>query len=309
MRRTTGTYGPGRALRRSVVLAGAVALPVGVTACTDDDPARVMEPTIAELAATTPQLSTLAAALEAAGLTSTLAGEGPFTVFAPVDPAFQALGQDRIGRLLSSENRALLTKVLTYHVVPGEILASGLRDGATVATVEGSSLTFDLSGEPRVNGVRIIGTDIRASNGVVHLIEGVLTENLDIVDVATVEGFDALVEAVRAAGLEETLRTDNGGAGFTVFAPTDAAFSALGQVPSDPAVLSSILLYHGVGAQVFSTDLSDGQVVTTLQGGTFTVDLTSGVTLMGAQNDASVVAADVAASNGVIHVIDAVLLP
>ncbi len=302
-------FGARRALRRSLVVAGAVALPVAVSACSDDEPASVVQPTIAELAATTPQLSTLAAALDAAGLTSTLAGEGPFTVFAPVDPAFQALGQERIGRLLAAENRALLTKVLTYHVVPGEILASDLRDGAMVASAEGSPLTFDLSGEARVNGVRIIGTDIRASNGVIHLIEGVLTDNLDIVDVATVEGFDALVGAVRAAGLEETLRTDNGGAGFTVFAPTNGAFAAVGQVPSDPGVLSSILLYHGVGAEVFSTDLSDGQVVTTLQGGTFTVNLTGGVTLMGAQNDARVVATDVAASNGVIHVIDAVLLP
>jgi len=298
-----------RASRRMALLGVTASLTFLATACGEDDPIVATEPSIAELASTTPQLSTLTAALAAADLVATLEGPGPFTVFAPVDAAFDALGTQRIARLLDPANGDLLEKLLTYHVVPGEILAADLSTGASVTTVQGTSLTFDLTNGARVNGVRIVATDIQAGNGVVHLVESVLTQHLDLIDVATVEGFGTLVGAVRAAGLEATLRTDNGGAGFTVFAPTNAAFAAVGALPTDPTALSQILLYHGVGARVPSSALTNNQIVQTLQGGTFRVDLTGGVFLRGARNDATVVLADVAASNGIIHVIDAVLLP
>ena len=256
--------------------------------------------------------STLVSAVEAAELVETLRsdndGEG-FTVFAPVNSAFAALPPEQLDRLLDPANQGLLQKVLTYHVIPGEVRAADLMDGQTVTTVEGTEVTIDLDGGPSVNGADIIATDIETANGVIHLIDGVLTENLDVVDVATLNGFETLVGAVQTAGLEATLRTDNGGAGFTVFAPTDEAFAALDAIPTDPAVLADILLYHVVGATVESGDLSDDQVVTTLQGGTFTVDLQGGVFIEGAQNTVEVVLTDVPAENGVIHVIDAVLLP
>jgi uncharacterized surface protein with fasciclin (FAS1) repeats len=256
--------------------------------------------------------STLVAAVEAAELVETLRsdndGEG-FTVFAPVNSAFADLPPEQLDRLLDPANQGLLQKVLTYHVIPGQVRAGDLVDGQTVTTVEGAEVTIDLDGGPSVNGADIIATDIETANGVIHLIDGVLTENLDVVDVATLNGFETLVGAVQTAGLEATLRTDNGGVGFTVFAPTDEAFAALDAIPTDPSVLADILLYHVVGATVESGDLSDEQVVTTLQGGTFTVDLDGGVFIEGAQNTVEVVLTDVPAENGVIHVIDAVLLP
>lgn len=279
------------------------------TAGCEDDGAQVEVPTIVELASETPELSTLTAAVVAAELEDDLSGSGPFTVFAPVNSAFGALDAAQVERLLAPENRALLRKVLTYHVVPGAIYAADLTDGAEVTTLEGTTLTIDLGGEARVNGARIVATDIAASNGVVHLIDGVLTENLDIVDVATLNGFETLVTAAVAAGLAEALRGEGSGAGLTVFAPTEAAFAALGEVPSDPAVLANVLLYHVVDGVVPSTALSDGQVVPTLQGGTLTVDLDAGVRIVGSSNAVEVVLADVPAANGVIHVIDAVLLP
>jgi len=122
-----------------------------------------------------------------------------------------------------------------------------LTDGAMVTTVEGTDVTIDLSGAtPRVNGANIIATDIVVGNGVIHLIDAVLTENADLVDVAMINGFSTLVDLVDEAGLVPTLRGDNGGAGFTVFAPTDAAFAALSAVPTGQALVD-VLTYHVVG--------------------------------------------------------------
>lgn len=285
---------------------------LGLTACDsndDDSEAR----TIVSVAQDTPQLSTLVTAVVAADLDDDLAGEGPFTVFAPVNSAFADLGQETVDRLLEDGNQALLQKVLGYHVVPGRILAADLEDGQTVTTLEGSDLTIGLTGGATVNDVNIVDTDITADNGVVHLIDGVLMGNLDIVDVATAQGFPTLLAALDAADLTDALRADGP---FTVFAPTEQAFAdllaAFGVTAEELLArddLADILTYHVVAGEAFSTDLTDGQVLTTLQGGTITVDLSGGVSLVGANNTVSVVAADVDASNGVIHAIDAVLLP
>jgi len=266
---------------------------------------------IVERAILTSETQTLVAAVAAGDLVSTLKGDGPFTVFAPVNAAFAALGTDKLEVLLDPANQALLQKILTYHVIAGDVRAGDLVDGATVATVEGTGVTIDLSGAtPRVNGANIIATDIVTENGVIHLIDAVLTENADIVDVAILNGFDTLVSLVAQANLVATLRSDNNGAGFTVFAPTDAAFAALTAVPSGQALVD-VLTYHVVGATVGSGDLSDGQIVTTVEGSTFTVNITgSAVTLTDANGGTvNVVLTDVPAANGVIHVIDGVIIP
>jgi hypothetical protein len=156
-----------------------------------NDPITPAPGTIVEVAANAPELSTLVSAVQAAELTATLEGPGPFTVFAPVNSAFAALEPAQVERLLAEGNRSLLQKVLGYHVVPGRIRAADLTEGATVTTVEGSRLTIRLGGGARVNGAAIIATDIEASNGVVHLIDAVLTDHLDLVDVAVLNGFDA----------------------------------------------------------------------------------------------------------------------
>ncbi len=254
---------------------------------------------------------TLVAALAAGELVTTLRGTGPFTVFAPVDAAFDALGTDQLDILLDPANIDLLQKVLTYHVVPGELRAADLVDGSDLATVEGSTVSIDLSGSaPMVNGAEIVATDIVAGNGVIHLIDVVLTDHADIVDVAVLNGFSTLVDLVGTAGLEATLRSDNSGNGFTVFAPTNAAFAALTAVPMGQDLVD-VLTYHVVSGTVFSGDLSDGQVVPTVEGTTFEVGISGSDVMLtdGSGNTVDVVLTDVAASNGVIHVVDAVLLP
>ncbi|MCU0648031.1 MAG: fasciclin domain-containing protein [Gemmatimonadaceae bacterium] len=264
----------------------------------------------AQRATITPELSTLVSALTTAGLASAVAVPGPITVFAPVNSAFAALPADQIERLLAPANRALLTKVLTYHVVAGRALSTGLTNGQRVVTLSGDTLTVSTQGGVRINNARVTTADIITSNGVVHLLDGVLTENLDIVDVATLRGFSTLVGAVQTAGLTTALRA-NSTAGLTVFAPTNAAFTALGNaVPSDPTALSNILRLHVIGARALAASLSNGQRLTTLQGATLTVNIAgTAVSLTGPSNTVRVTATDVPARNGVIHVIDAVILP
>lgn len=266
---------------------------------------------IVERAIITDETQTLVSAVVAGDLVATLQGPGPFTVLAPINAAFDDLGEDMLNVLLDADNQALLQKILTYHVIPGDVRAGDLTDGMMAETVEGSEVTFDLTGAvPMVNGASIIATDIVVGNGVIHLIDGVLTENADIVDVALLNGFPTLVDLVIEADLEATLRGDNMGDGYTVFAPTEAAFAALASVPTGQALVD-ILTYHVVAGTVGSGDLTDGQVVTTVEGTTFTVNIDgSDVTLTdGSGAMVSVVLTDVPAANGVVHVIDAVLMP
>lgn len=296
--------------RRALVALTLPVLASTLVACSDDDdtPTAPALQTITQTAAATAQLSTLVTALQAAELTTTLNGTGPFTVFAPVNSAFSALPSDVVTRLLETGNRAILTKVLTFHVVPGRITASQLRDGQTLTTVEGTALPVSVAnGVVTVGGARVTTADVEASNGVVHLIDGVMLGSLDIVDNAIIRGFSSLVSAVQAANLVTPLR----GGSLTVFAPTNAAFAAIpGGAPSDVATLTRVLQLHVVGSRALSSQLSNGQQLPTLLTGTsLTVGLTGGVRVTGPRNFASVVAADVVAKNGVIHVIDTVLLP
>ncbi len=267
---------------------------------------------IVQRASVTAETATLVDAVVAGELVSTLQGEGPFTVFAPINEAFEALGTATLEALLDPANLTILQDVLTYHVIPGKVMASDLTDGAMVATVEGGDVMIDLSDPmmPMVNGAKIIATDIVTENGVIHLIDSVLDDNLNLVDVAVVNGFSTLVDLVAQQGLADALSAP--GAGLTVFAPTNEAFAALAAVPSGQA-LTDVLTYHVVDTKVASGDLSDGLQVTNtlLAGGAFTVNISgSDVTITdGSGNTVNVIITDVPASNGVIHVIDAVLIP
>lgn len=286
---------------------------LAAAACDDDDPvAPVVTDDIVDIVVSTAGVSTLKTAVEAAGLVPALQGVGPFTVFAPRNEAFDALGADVIQALLDTDNADLLAEILTFHVVPGvAAFSSGLTDGQTVTTLQGEQLTIGVSGSTvTVNGATVVTADVEATNGVIHIIDAVLVPEVDIVDVAVLNDFPTLVELVRTAGLEATLRSDNGGAGFTVFAPTEAAFAALPAVPTGQALVD-VLTYHVVSGTVGSGDLTDGQVVTTVQGESFTVNISgSSVTLTDqGGNTVDVVATDVPASNGVVHVIDGVILP
>jgi uncharacterized surface protein with fasciclin (FAS1) repeats len=138
-----------------------------------DPEAPMSDPDIVEIAATTEGFSTLVAALSAADLVETLQGEGPFTVFAPTDEAFAALPDGLLDSLLEPENSELLTRILTYHVVAGDVRSGDIEPGA-VTTVEGSDVTLDTADGVTVDGANVIQADIVASNGVIHVIDAVI---------------------------------------------------------------------------------------------------------------------------------------
>lgn len=272
---------------------------------------------IVETATATESLSTLVSALQAGELVETLNDEGPFTVFAPTNDAFAALPEGTLDNLLKPENKEQLQAILKYHVVAGNISSSALSNGQKAATVQGEEITVDLSDGVKINGATVTSADISTANGTVHLIDQVILppsmtaeEPKTIVDLAVgTESLSTLVAAVQAGGLVETL---SGEGPFTVFAPTDEAFAALPEglldnllKPENKDKLVSILTYHVLGAKVMSTQLSDGQKAATVQGEEITVDLSDGVKISGA----TVVAPDVEASNGVVHVINQVILP
>jgi uncharacterized surface protein with fasciclin (FAS1) repeats len=259
--------------------------------------------------------TTLAAALTAADLVTTLKGAGPFTVFAPTDAAFAKLPPGTVDNLLKPENKAMLQSVLKYHVVAGKVLAADVVKLTKATTLQGSDVAITVSGGAvKVNTANVTMTDILASNGVIHVIDTVLLppEPLkDIVDAAVAAGsFKTLAAALTAADLVTTLK----GAGpFTVFAPTDAAFAKLppGTVdnllkPENKAMLSAILTYHVVAGKVLAADVVKLTKAPTVNGKDVTVTVNGAAVKV---NNANVTMTDILASNGVIHVIDTVLLP
>jgi transforming growth factor-beta-induced protein len=271
---------------------------------------------------------TLVAAVQAAGLVDTLKGEGPFTVFAPTEEAFAALPAGTLEQLLA-DPQGQLTQILLYHVVPGKVMAADVTDGLEATTAQGSPVQFMVGdGMVMINDANIVSTDIEATNGVIHVIDKVLLPPAEataadaeeappaaaagtIPEVAAGAGsFTILLAAVEAAGLADEL---SGEGPFTVFAPTDEAFAkipadTINALLADPqGQLTQILLYHVVPGNVMAADVADGLEAETLQGAPlmFTVGADGSVKI----GDVNVVATDVAASNGVIHVIDAVLMP
>ncbi|MBL8090134.1 MAG: fasciclin domain-containing protein [Anaerolineales bacterium] len=265
------------------------------------------------------RFTTLVAAVEAAGLVETLKGEGPFTVFAPTDDAFAALPEGTVESLLLPENKQQLTDILLYHVVSGKVMAADVVGLTSAPTVLGQDIAINVDmGNVYLNeSVKVIITDIETSNGVIHVIDAVLLppaaeESNTIVDVAVADGrFTTLVAAVQAAGLVETLQ---GEGPFTVFAPTDDAFAALpaGTVeslllPENKQQLTDILLYHVVSGKVMAADVVGLTSAPTVLGKDITITVKDGKVFL--NDTVQVIITDIETSNGVIHVIDAVLLP
>ena len=265
------------------------------------------------------RFTTLVAAVQAAGLVETLKGEGPFTVFAPTDEAFAKLPAGTVEDLLKPENLETLQNILLYHVVPGKVMAADVTALASAETASGQTVAIKTDmGNVYINDAKVVITDIETSNGVIHVIDAVLlppAELTDVVDTAVADGrFTTLVAAVQAAGLVETLK---GEGPFTVFAPTDDAFAKLpaGTVedllkPENLETLQNILLYHVVPGKVMAEDvvMLDGQMVdTALEGKQIAISVKDGKVYL--NDSAEVIITDIETSNGVIHVIDAVLLP
>ncbi|HOZ37622.1 MAG TPA: fasciclin domain-containing protein [Anaerolineaceae bacterium] len=263
------------------------------------------------------RFTTLAAALGAAELVDTLKGEGPFTVFAPTDDAFAKLPEGTVETLLLPENLDQLKSILLYHVVSGKVPAADVVTLTSADTVLGEAVTIKVDmGKVYLNDtVEVIITDIEASNGVIHVIDSVLlppAKLSDIVDTAVADGrFTTLAAALGAAELVDTLK---GEGPFTVFAPTDDAFAKLPEgtvetllLPENLDQLKSILLYHVVGGKIMASDVVTLTSADTVLGEAVTIKVEDGKVYL--NDTVEVIITDVEASNGVIHVIDAVLLP
>jgi transforming growth factor-beta-induced protein len=217
--------------------------------------------TIVDTAKRAGGFETLLAAVDTAGLTETLMGTGPFTVFAPNDAAFTELGHT-VNDLLKPENRGLLTDILTYHVVPGEFQAADVLRRNNLGTVNGQRLNLGLlEGDLFVQNAQVIATDVDASNGVIHVIDTVMQPTSDnLVEVAAGAGkFELLLAAAQAAGLVESLV---GEGPYTVLAPTDEAFRALGSQlddllkPENRGTLRRILSYHVIPGRAYADQAS-----------------------------------------------------
>jgi uncharacterized surface protein with fasciclin (FAS1) repeats len=256
---------------------------------------------------------TLVAAVKAAGLAQTLKQPGPFTVFAPTDEAFQDLPAGTVESLLKPENRDQLSAILTYHVVPGRVSARQAFGLDNAATVNGQRVSIARrDGKLSVGGASIVATDINCTNGVIHVIDRVLLPEQNRIPASANQAgqFKTLLAAVSAAGLAEVL---DGSGPFTVFAPTDDAFKALpeGTVetllkPENKQKLVDILKYHVVSGRVYAEQAAQASKASTLLGPVVETSVTAdGLRI----NEALVVKADLETANGVIHVIDSVLLP
>jgi transforming growth factor-beta-induced protein len=264
---------------------------------------------IVDIAVEDGRFTALVEAVQAAGLVDALKGEGPLTVFAPTDDAFAALPEGTLAALHSDVSA--LSNILLYHVAAGKFMAADVLASDSLLSLQGQYVNFSLDMDKvMIDNAQIILTDIEASNGVIHVIDAViLPETRDIVDIAVEDGrFQTLVAAVQAAGLVDALKADGP---LTVFAPTDDAFAALpeGTVEAlleDIPTLTNILLYHVVDGKVMAADVVELSEAETLLGENVSIMVEDGKVMI---NESQVIITDIEASNGVIHVIDAVLLP
>ena len=271
------------------------------------------EATIVETAVEAGSFNTLVAAVQAAGLVDTLQGEGPFTVFAPTDEAFAKLPEGTVESLLQPENRDQLIAILTYHVVAGDVRAETVVGLDAATTVQGQRVDITVAdGSVSVDDATVTAADIVCSNGVIHVIDSViLPETRSIAEIAVETGnFETLVAALGAADLVDTFA---GEGSFTVFAPTDDAFAKLpeGTVesliqPENRDQLIAILTYHVLDGAVYADQALEAGAATTLQGSNVEITVRDGKAYV---DGAQILITDIEASNGVIHVIDAVILP
>ena len=271
--------------------------------------------TIVQTAVAAGQFTTLAALLQQTGLAETLSGPGPFTVFAPTDAAFAKVPPETLRALAADP--AKLRQVLLYHVVSGAVPAADVVRLTGAKTLNGASVTIKIAdGTVKVDGATVTATDMMASNGIVHVIDTVLIPKAapaatpkNIVQTAVAAGqFKTLASLLKKAGLAGTLQ---GRGPFTVFAPTDAAFAkvpkaTLAALGKDRAKLRAVLLYHVVKGKVTAKQVVKLRSAKTLNGQSVQIRVRGGKVAVGG---ATVTSADVAASNGVVHVINKVLIP
>ena len=289
-----------------------------LTSCSeDDDPEIIESQTIVDIASDDDQFSTLVAALQRTNLVATLEGTGPFTVFAPTNDAFNQLGVD-----LATISDADLTNILLYHVLGGSIASTDLGEGQTYASTAAAagpngtalSVLIERQGSSvSINGeINVTTANVNASNGIIHIVDKVI-QPLDIVGHAIAnENFTSLVSALSSAP-GDLVNVLGGQGPFTVFAPVNSAFDAIADVVATltPEQLATVLTYHVIaGSNVLSSDLSDDMAVMTVSGQEFTVDLDSNAAIIDQSGATTqIIFTDVQATNGVIHVVENVILP
>jgi transforming growth factor-beta-induced protein len=262
------------------------------------------------------QFKTLASLLQSAGLVDTLKGPGPFTVFAPTDEAFAKVPKATLDALAADP--AKLKAVLLYHVVAGSVPASEVVKLTSAKTVNGANVAIKVSGGTvMVNGAKVTSADVKASNGIIHVIDSVLLppaaapKPQNIVKTAVAAGqFKTLTSLLQKAGLVKTLQSGK----WTVFAPTDAAFAkvpkaTLASLGKNPTLLKKVLLYHVAKGSVPASKVVklNGKSVATMAGSSVKVKVSGGNVFLNGKT--KVTKADVKASNGVIHVVNKVLIP
>jgi uncharacterized surface protein with fasciclin (FAS1) repeats len=304
-------------------------LVIGFSSCKkDDDP--VVTNTITDVVVATPSFSVLEEAVVKANLASTLSGAGPFTVFAPDNGAFSSAGIT--SATVATLTPTQLSDLLLYHTIGSKILAASVPAGpnAKVITAGGDSVFVTRNGSGvYVNGIKVAVADVAADNGVIHQLTKALNKpsgNIVATAQAAGSGLDSLVKAIvranNAPGGDPTLIATLSSANLTVFAPTNAAFTqvlgalSLTDINNIPvATLLAVLRYHVVGGRAFSSDLANGNL-TMLAGGNTTINLTNGTgggpTIKGngnGTNNSNIVGTNIMCRNGVVHVIDRVLLP
>lgn len=299
-----------------------------LTSCEESRDDMETPKSIYELASTDADLSNLKAAIDKAGLASTLSASGSFTVFAPSNAAFsQFLAENGFASLNDVPNAAL-KEILLNHVLATKVMAAQVTTGYVSTLAKGNassaknlSMYINTDSGVKINGISTVTkTDISASNGVIHKVDKVIGLPTVVTHALANPNFSSLVTALTRSDMPNFAAILSGttNSPFTVFAPTNAAFTSLltelslpnlGAVPT--STLENVLKYHVVaGANVLSTDITNNMNVTTFQGGTFKITTTGGVKITDANNRVSnVIATDVQCSNGVIHAIDKVLLP
>lgn len=299
------------------VLAGALA-PIVFSANNNGNTATVSAPKdVVDTAVSAGSFKTLVAAAQAAGLVETLKGPGPFTIFAPSDDAFAKLPGGTVESLLKPENKQQLVDLLTYHVVPGKVMSTQAVKTDFAGTVQGQALRLQVvelgkdKSALQVDGAKVVKADIDCTNGVIHVIDAVVMPRKNIVETASQAGtFGTLLAAAKAAGLVDAL---SGKEPLTVFAPTDEAFAKLpaGTVeellkPENKERLASVLKYHVVAGRKLAKDVVGMKEVATLQGKAARIQVVNGSAKI---DNAGIVKTDIIAGNGIIHVIDTVILP
>jgi len=289
-------------------------------------------PTIAGVATGNANFSTLVSALSKAGLVSTFSGAGSFTVFAPTNAAFDAaaaalLGAGKTGQdLVNALDVATLTSVLKYHVVGDARSAQAVLASSQIVMLDGNAAAIAVkSGSPYIQNAKIAATDIQASNGIVHVIDAVLlppalasSSRASQPTIAAIAAgnpdFSTLVAALQKAGLVDTF---NGNQLFTVFAPTNAAFDEAAKqlhyrngselvAALDVKTLTAVLTYHAIAGDTKADAVVAADQLKMLNGVAADVSVRNGQAFI---DEAKILATDIVASNGIIHVIGGVMLP